>query len=402
MAEPRVRFPEFNAPWKKRRFSEITYFSGKRNKSNLPLEVFSITNTSGFIAQKDAHDDFGYMKDADTSAYMIVEPYSFGYNPARINVGSLGYYSGEKKVIVSSLYEIFKTSDEVDDSFLIYWFKTKQFMDWIEKLQEGSVRQYFYYDKLCEVSIDLPCIEEQQKIADFLSSVDDVIAICEKELENIKILKKGMLQKMFPKKGESVPEVRFPGFTGDWEQRKLGDLADIVGGGTPSTSVAEYWDGDIDWYAPAEIADQIYVKSSQRKITHAGYDNCSAKMLPVGTVLFTSRAGIGKTAILSHEACTNQGFQSIVPHKDELDSYFIFSRSPELKKYGETVGAGSTFVEVSGKQMAAMTLMMPQTLDEQKRIGEFFTNLDNTITLHQRELDKWKELKKGLLQQMFV
>ena len=151
-----------------------------------------------------------------------------------------------------------------------------------------------------------------------------------------------------------------------WEQRKLGELADIVGGGTPSTGVSDFWDGDIDWYAPAEIAEQIYLTSSQRKITEEGYNHSSAKMLPVGTVLFTSRAGIGKTAILTRKGCTNQGFQSIVPHKGELDSYFIFSRTEELKQYGETVGAGSTFVEVSGKQMANMELMMPKTMAEQK------------------------------------
>ena len=165
----------------------------------------------------------------------------------------------------------------------------------------------------------------------------------------------------------------------------MGELADIVGGGTPSTSNFEYWDGDIDWYAPAEIADQIFVSSSERKITQQGYDNSSAKMLPVGTVLFTSRAGIGKTAILRKEGCTNQGFQSIVPHINEFDSYFIFSRSEEMKRYGETVGAGSTFVEVSGKQMANMELMMPTTMEEQVTIGSFFRNLDSIITLHQRK-----------------
>lgn len=92
----------------------------------------------------------------------------------------------------------------------------------------------------------------------------------------------------------------------------MGDIADIVGGGTPSTGNQSYWDGDIDWYAPAEIADQIYANSSQKKITGLGYENSSAKMLPPGTVLFTSRAGIGKTAILTRKGCTNQGFQSIV------------------------------------------------------------------------------------------
>ena len=181
----------------------------------------------------------------------------------------------------------------------------------------------------------------------------------------------------------------------------MGEVADIVGGGTPSTSNDDYWDGDIDWYAPAEIADQIYVASSERKITQQGYDNSSAKMLPVGTVLFTSRAGIGKTAILRKEGCTNQGFQSIVPHINELDSYFIFSRSEEMKRYGETVGAGSTFVEVSGKQMANMELMMPTTMEEQVTIGSFFSNLDSLITLHQRKLDKLHKVKRSLLERMF-
>ena len=104
-----------------------------------------------------------------------------------------------------------------------------------------------------------------------------------------------------------------------------------------------------------------------------------------------------KTAILQRKGCTNQGFQSIVPHKDVLISYFIFSRTEELKEYGETIGAGSTFVEVSGKQMAEMELMMPPTIDEQRQIGTYFHNLDNLITLHQRKLEKLKNLKKAAL-----
>ena len=197
------------------------------------------------------------------------------------------------------------------------------------------------------------------------------------------------------------PEIRFAGFTGAWEQRKLGDIADITGGGTPSTSNNDYWDGNINWYSPAEISNQIFLNSSQRKITELGFSSCSAKMLPKGTVLFTSRAGIGKTAILSAEGCTNQGFQSIVPHANDLDSYFIFSRTNELKKYGEIVGAGSTFVEVSGKQMAAMTLMMPPKFNEQKTIGDFFKRLDSLLTLHQRKYEKLLNIKKSMLEKMF-
>ena len=181
----------------------------------------------------------------------------------------------------------------------------------------------------------------------------------------------------------------------------MGDIADIVGGGTPSTNNADYWDGDIDWYAPAEIGDKIFVDSSERKITKEGFENCSAKLLPAGSVLFTSRAGIGKMAILRKESCTNQGFQSIVPHEGELDSYFIFSRSDELKNYGETVGAGSTFVEVSGKQMSNMNLMMPKSYSEQIVIGKYFSQLDDLITLHQRKYDKLQNIKKSMLEKMF-
>jgi len=196
------------------------------------------------------------------------------------------------------------------------------------------------------------------------------------------------------------PEIRFPGFTDDWEERKLGELANIVGGGTPSTSNPEYWDGDIDWYAPAEIGEEVYVSKSKKTISELGQKKSSARILPVGTVLFTSRAGIGNTAILAKEATTNQGFQSIVPDKNILDSYFIFSRTNELKRYGEVTGAGSTFVEVSGKQMSKMPIMVPELLEQQK-IGSFFKQLDDSIALHQRKLDLLKEQKKGFLQKMF-
>ena len=256
----------------------------------------------------------------------------------------------------------------------------------------------FKTDDWMRRSLAMPSLEEQARIASILTMQDQIIELEQQKIEEIKKTKRFFLEKMFPKEGQAVPEIRFKGFTAPWEQRKLGDIADIVGGGTPSTGNPSYWDGEIDWYAPAEIADQIYANSSQKKITDSGYENSSAKMLPPGTVLFTSRAGIGKTAILIRKGCTNQGFQSIVPHRGELDSYFIFSRTEELKRYGELVGAGSTFVEVSGKQMAEMELMMPPTMREQQTIGGFFRQLDHLITLHQRELAEVGKYKKALMQ----
>ena len=399
---PAIRFKGFSDAWEQRKFSDITFPAGEKNKDNLPLESYSITNEHGFVPQDEKFENGGTMREADKRMYYIVSPNSFAYNPARINVGSIGYQNIGKNVIVSSLYEVFKTSEDVDDRLLWHWFKSSDFQKLIMQLQEGGVRLYFYYDKLCMGEVSLPSLDEQRKIGKLFDTLDNLITLHQRKFEKLTNVKKSMLEKMFPQNGSSYPEIRFKGFTDPWEQRKLGDIADIVGGGTPSTGNQSYWDGDIDWYAPAEIANQIYANSSQKKITGLGYENSSAKMLPPGTVLFTSRAGIGKTAILTRKGCTNQGFQSIVPHRGALDSYFIFSRTGELKRYGELVGAGSTFVEVSGKQMAAMELMMPPTMREQQTIGGFFQQLDHLITLHQRELEKLQNIKKSMLEKMFV
>ena len=279
---------------------------------------------------------------------------------------------------------------------------TEQYRKFVAITSQRSGQPGINAQEYSTFEFSVPSYAEQQQIGAFFRHLDHLITLHQRKYSRLCNVKKSMLERMFPKDGASVPEVRFAGFTDAWEQRELGELAEIVGGGTPSTGNPEYWDGDIDWYAPAEIADQIYLESSQRKITALGYDSSSAKMLPAGTVLFTSRAGIGKTAILTRKGCTNQGFQSIVPHKGELDSYFIFSRTEELKRYGELVGAGSTFVEVSGKQMASMELMMPSTMREQQQIGAFFRHLDHLITLHQRELERLQNIKKSCLEKMFV
>lgn len=139
---PDVRFKGFSSAWKEYSFKNITYPAGTRNRDNIQYESYSITNESGFVPQNEQFENGGTMKDADKRMYIIVEPNSFAYNPARINVGSIGYQYLNHNVIVSSLYEVFKTTDECNDEFLWYWFKTKAFSKMIEQLQEGGVRLY--------------------------------------------------------------------------------------------------------------------------------------------------------------------------------------------------------------------------------------------------------------------
>ena len=199
---PEIRFAGFTDDWEQFKFSEFVKNVAKKNKYNLNLEPYAVTNDRGFIAQKDAHDDFGYMKDTDRKAYNIVPPNSFAYNPARINVGSLGYYTGAENVIVSSLYEVFQTEDYIDDRFLWHWLKSDYFLKWIEKLQEGSVRLYFYFDKLVQCQIMIPLLEEQKQISIYLDNLDHLITLHQRKCDELKEVKRFMLQNMFPQKGQ--------------------------------------------------------------------------------------------------------------------------------------------------------------------------------------------------------
>jgi len=163
--------------WEQRKFDDITYPAGEKNRDNLPYESYSVTNENGFIPQNEQFENGGTMATADKSMYYIVSKNSFAYNPARINVGSIGYYDKPENVIVSSLYEVFKTSEDIDDRFLWHWFKSDAFQRMIEQYQEGGVRLYFYYDKLCMCSLPVPDIQEQRKIGKQLDILDNLITL---------------------------------------------------------------------------------------------------------------------------------------------------------------------------------------------------------------------------------
>ncbi|WP_418581173.1 restriction endonuclease subunit S [Hominenteromicrobium sp.] len=172
-----VNKKRITSSWEQRKFSDITFPAGEKNKDNLPLESYSITNEHGFVPQDEKFENGGTMREADKRMYYIVSPNSFAYNPARINVGSIGYQNIGKNVIVSSLYEVFKTSEDVDDRLLWHWFKSPDFQKLIMQLQEGGVRLYFYYDKLCMGEVSLPLLEEQRKIGKLFDTLDNLITL---------------------------------------------------------------------------------------------------------------------------------------------------------------------------------------------------------------------------------
>lgn len=194
---PEIRFEGFTDPWEQRTFDEFVYASGSRNADNLDLESHSVSNTSGFVPQSEQFENGGTMAEADKTAYWIVEPGSFAYNPARINVGSIGYLATRENVIVSSLYEVFRSDETCDDRFLWHWLKSALFAKQIEALQEGGVRLYFFFDKLLKSEITMPSIREQSIIGSLFDRLDSLIALHQRELDILKNLKQALLEKMF-------------------------------------------------------------------------------------------------------------------------------------------------------------------------------------------------------------
>ena len=376
--KPALRFKGFTDPWEQRKFSDITFPAGEKNRDNLPLESYSITNEHGFIPQDEKFENGGTMREADKRMYYIVSPNSFAYNPARINVGSIGYQNTGKDVIVSSLYEVFKTSDDVDDRLLWHWFKSPDFQKLIFQLQEGGVRLYFYYDKLCMGTVSLPSLEEQRKIGQFFDSLDTLITLHQRKYEKLVNIKKSMLDKMFPQNGASVPEIRFKSFTDPWEQRKLGEMVDVCSG----MDYKHLSEGDIPVYGTGG-----YMLSVNKALS---YDRNAVGIGRKGT--------IDKPYILKAPFWTvDTLFYAIPKDSKNIDFTFDVFQKVDWKKKDESTGVPS----LSKIAINETSISTPSKL-EQERIGSFFRNLDTLITLHQRKLEKLQNIKKSCLEKMFV
>ncbi len=185
-----------------------------------------------------------------------------------------------------------------------------------------------------------------------------------------------------------------------WVVKTLGDVADVIGGGTPSSFNSSFWNGDINWYTPTEIGENKYVYESKRKITAEGYSNSSANFLPIGTILLTSRAGIGDLGILMKEGCTNQGFQSLIA-KESTGYEFLYYLMGTLKNQLLQNASGSTFLEISPGKLKQIEVVVPQK-EEQENIATILSDMDKEITALETKLKKAQQIKQGMMQELLT
>ena len=206
-------------------------------------------------------------------------------------------------------------------------------------------------------------------------------------------------EKIKGSKNLNVPHLRFPEFRGEWETKSINDLAVVIGGGTPDTTVKSYWDGEIQWFTPSEIGKNKYVDSSLRTITEEGLNNSSAKLLPPNTILLSSRATIGECSLSLRECTTNQGFQSLVSKKCNVD--FLYYLIQTKKKDLIRRSCGSTFLEISANEVRKIQVSVPSDVEQQK-IAELLSLIDERIATQNKIIEDLKKLKSAISKYLFA
>jgi type I restriction enzyme S subunit len=395
--KPGIRFGEFTDAWEQRKLGELTdVYDGTHQTPNytdkgimfLSVENIKTLRSEKYISEEDFKKDFKVFPEkgdilmtriGDIGTANVVEsnePKAYYVSLALLKYKELNPYFLKESI----------ASETVKNEL---WHRTLHiaFPKKINKNEIGNISILYPKSK-----------EEQTKIGEFFKSLDNLITLHQRKLDKMKNLKSAYLSKMFPKEGEKYPRLRFAGFTDAWEQRKLGDITESFSGGTPSAGNSQYYGGTIPFIRSGEISSD----KTELFVTEAGLNNSSAKMVKVGDVLYALYgATSGEVSISRINGAINQAILAIRSTRN--DDHYIIAQWLRMQKEAII----STYLQggqgnLSGSIVKELMISLPADKKEQKLISSFFHNLDNLITLHQRELEKLKQLKQAMLQKMFV
>lgn len=393
-----MRFPGFTEEWETKKLGELSekigdglhgtpmyvdeseyYFINGNNLVNGKIEINE--NTKKIDIQTFVKNDKGLKKNS-----LLIS----------INgtIGNIAKYDNEKVMLGKSVayYNFYKNSD-----FFYFALQTRLIQDFFNSELTGSTIKNLSLRTLRETYVSVPLDTEQNKISCFLTLLDKRITTQNKIIKELIVLKTTLAKRIF------LQDLTFKDDKRDkfqkWQIKKLQDVCDVCGGGTPETDKAEYWNGNIQWFTPTEIKSN-YISRSERTISELGLKNSSAKLLPKGTILLTTRATIGEVSIALEECTTNQGFQSLITKKD-CNNIFLFNWL-KINKYKLVKRAnGSTFSEISKSEIEKIEIVFP-SIEEQTKIADFLSSIDSKIDIEKQLLKKLEVQKKFLLKQMFV
>ena len=398
---PKLRFPGFTDSWEQRRLGECgtTYggLSGKTKEDFGHGEARFVPYTNIF---ENPIADTGRLESIEIDPKQNQVRFGDAFftvsseTPEDVGMSSV-WLSDQPNVYLNSFCFGYRQDGSFDSDYLAYMLRSQGVRYDIVLLAQGISRFNISKNKVMELDVPFPEKGEQELIGTFFRKLDSLIALHQRKLDHVKELKKGLLQKMFPKEGANVPELRFPGFTDPWEQRRLGEIGSVAmckrvykdqtteAGDVPFFKIGTFG-GEPDAFISNELFEKYRELYSFPKI---------------GDILISAAGTIGRTIVYQGERAYYQDSNIVwLNHDERLDNSFFLQY---LNNQTWSSLEGSTLKRLYNKDILDANIALPKP-DEQHRIGALFRKLDSLIALHQRELDHVKELKKGLLQQMFV
>ena len=420
MENPKIRFKGYTKDWEQRKLGEVcSRVQGNDGRMNLPTLTISAAN--GWMNQEDRFS--GNIAGKEQKNYTLLHKGELSYNHGNSKLAKYGTVfslQSYKEALVPRVYHSFKVEEGSPD-FLEYYFATKLPDRELGKLISSGARMdgllNIGYNEFMGIQMLFPSVEEQKQISNYFRNLDTLITLHQRKCEQTKKLKKYMLQKMFPQNGAKVPEIRFDGFTYDWEQRKLGEFvkegileAPLDGNhGEKHPTSDEYVDSGIPFLMASDIHNGEVNIYSCKYITKERAERLDKGFARNGDVLLTHKATIGETAILSnlmteYAMLTPQVTYYRIKNEERLNREYLYSffNSLDFQTELKTKAAQSTRPYIGITAQQNLKIILPAEIDEQIRIGLYFRNLDHLITLHQRKCDELKKMKKYMLQNMFI
>ena len=399
---PQLRFEGFTDDWEERKFGEVWKKSSERNL-NLeysPKQVLSVAQMKLNPSNRNEQDD--YMK-----TYNVLHKGDIAFEGNKSKSFAFGRFvlNDLQDGIVSHVFNVYRPICKMDTDFMKVYINNESVMKYllVKATTKTLMMTTLNTKDIVKQKLNLPSLEEQQKIGSFFKQLDKTIALHQRKLDLLKEQKKGYLQKMFPKNGAKVPELRFAGFADDWEDRKLGELASFSkGNGYTKNDLVEFGDPIILYgrlYTKYEtVIEKVdtFVNKKDKSIISEG----SEVIVPASG---ESSEDISRASVVGKSGIILGGDLNIIKPVNYIDSIFLAltisngSQQKEMSKRAQ----GKSVVHLHNSDLKQVNILYPK-LEEQQKIGSFFKQLDNTIVLHQRKLDFLKEQKKGFLQKMFV
>ncbi|WP_332370360.1 restriction endonuclease subunit S [Lactococcus lactis] len=407
---PELRFPGFTDDWEERKLSSISERVTRKNKNNESTIPLTISAQDGLVDQNDFFNK--QVASRDVTGYFLVKNGEFAYNKSYSNGYPWGAIKRLDKYdmgVLSTLYIVFRPT-EINSQFLVSYYDTTRWYREVSKIAAEGARNHGllniaptdFFNTLLVVP---KLVDEQEKIGSFFKQLDNTIALHQRKLDLLKEQKKGYLQKMFPKNGAKVPELRFAGFADDWEERRLGDIvvkAIDNRGKTPPTS-------ENDKYPLLEVASIGGYHPNYSKVTkfvnYNIFNSWFRAHLKKGDILFSTVGNTGLATLMddNQDATIAQNIVGFRAKNSNVPEFLLqmFKLPSNLKK-AKRIEMGAVQPSIKVSQLIEVQYLLPKCKHEQEKIGSFFKQLDDTIALHQRKLDLLKEQKKGFLQKMFV